>query len=187
MIEIRTLNLKIKNIEYKEEFDFDTSENFIEAYSTIVTDLNHLFLIHPPALDELEDIINLLKNKEGGFFIILLSSDAKSILRYNEKNIWIISYAITTPANFEIKEKFNNFYTEISKVKSAKDIDEIQTLIIKYLDPTHKLTPQIEQDLAYIYLWKSMSKDNITWTTLSRFENDNERIKKIEYFLRKLS
>jgi len=185
MIEIRTLNLEIKTLEYQKEFDFDTSENFIETYSKIDTDLNHLFIIHPPALDELNKIIDLLNGKNGNFFLIILSSDAKRLTDYKADNIWNISEGICTENNK--REEFNTFYQEIKKIKNVSDTKEIKKLIKIYLDPYVELDPKTEQDIAYIKLWQSMNQANINWQELDRFKNDKKIIKKIEYWLKELS
>jgi len=186
MIEIRTLNLEIKNLEYQEEFDFDTSENFIDRYKEINIDLNHLFIIHPPALDELDDIITLLTSKNGSWFIILLSSDEKILIPYsNEKNIWAISYGV--PNKNTKKENFNDFYQEIQKNENVSDIKSIEDLIIKHLDPIPNLTPKIEQDIILIKMWKSMGNSQ-DWKKIKDFKNySEEQFKEIEYYLGKIS
>ena len=186
MIEIRTLNLEIKDLEYQEEFDFDTSENFIDTYKDINTDLNHLFIIHPPALDELDDIITLLTSKNGSWFIILLSSDEKILIPYsNEKNIWTISYSVSNKNTK--KENFNDFYQEIQKNENVSDIESIQNLIIKHLDPSFNLTPKIEQDISLIKIWKSMGYSQ-DWKNIKDFKNYSEaQFKEIEYYLGKIS
>jgi len=186
-MEIVTVRMKDKNLDCSlAKQDFFNTRKLIQPIRN-KEDLNHLFLIHPESSNSIIELLKSLKNKSDWFMICLSTDlDALKEIEKNE-NIWIISYAIPTPADFEIKNKFNNFYKEISQINSAKNINEIQSLIIKYLDPTHELTPKIEQDIAYIYLWKSMSRENKDWTILPRFGNDNERIKKIEYFLRKLS
>jgi len=185
MIEIRTLNLKIKNLEYKQEFDFEISKDFLDAYRQTVSDLNHIFIIHPPALDELKDIINLLKTKNGNWFMILLSSDENILIPYsNEKNIWTISYGIATKNSK--KEIFDSFYKELQTVRKTSDIEAIENLIIKHLDPIPNLTPKIEQDINLIKMWKSMGNSQ-DWKNIEDFKNySEEQFKKIEYYLGKV-
>jgi len=189
MIEIRTLNLEIKNLEYKKEFDFDTSKNFIDTYKEINVDLNHLFIIHPPTLNELDDIITLLTSKKNGsWFIILLSSDEKILIPYsNKKNIWTISYPITNPANIKIQNRFSTFYEEVVKINSVKNTQVIKNLIIKHLDSSFNLTPKMERDISLIKMWKSMGYSQ-DWKNIKDFKNySEEQFKEIEYYLGKTS
>lgn len=187
MMEIRTLNLSIKNLEYK-NFDFDTSRDFLDVYREDTKNLNHLFVIHPPALDELNDIVELLETKKGYWFLIVLSSDSKYLPEFlNHDNIWVVSKDISNENNSEIKKEFDSFYGFLSKVESSRNIKEIKKLINKYIDPTSELTPKIEQDIATIKIWQSMGQTGGEWKSLGCFSDYTlQEIEQLEYFLGKL-
>jgi len=185
-MEIRTLNLSSKNLEYK-NFDFDTSRDFLDVYRADTKNLNHLFVIHPPALDELNDIVELLETKEGYWFLIVLSSDSKYLPEFlNHDNIWVVSKDISNENSPEIKKKFDSFYGFVSKVESAGNIKEIKKLIKKYIDSSPELTPKIEQDIATIKIWQSMGQRDREWKSLACFNDyTSKEIEQLEYFLGK--
>ena len=186
-MKIVTVRMKDKNLDCPfTKRDFLRTKGLAKSIKA-KGNLNHLFLIHPENLDGLTELLNSLDGKSY-WFAILISTDTNMFSSINlKKNIWTISYPITSPANIEIQNKFNTFYEEVVKINSVKNTQVIKNLIIKHLDSSFNLTPKMERDISLIKMWKSMGYSQ-DWKNIKDFKNySEEQFKEIEYYLGKTS